>query len=505
MGTLTKLTKLGDATHKKLIEYAYKPPNQSRVFVPNPGSQSQVLFDLMGCDRGDKHIIDYKDGSTGEAFEVIPKPYQNEFDFICYTAGNGTGKSKLGSFYVYLRSILYPNTKGLITANDYTQLRASTLVALAEFCAEYDIDLRPIRSTPEETASSIAASKQCWINGQHHLVLSAQAFLGETPKAKQAGRGFTVGHIWADEWLRLHSASAFNTALTRLRAAGCKPLGLITSTINTDNPYGWDWDLFESPDRSEDAKRLFIAVSGATHENRHNLDTGYIPRLKASLSPELYDIEVLGKRVRITIGRIAKYFNRDRHVLSIPLDRAKALHVSLDFNHNPSTGIICQFNEVERELYVLREFYLTNSNTFELSDAIAQWLTDKQITTAVYLHGDASGAQKTANSKKTNWQIVTERLRPWHPAQRYGRANPEVMDTINSLNAAFSHDRIYLDKTCKELIKDLEFLRFDDNGGIDKKTDLMRSHLFDELRYVTHDLLSIVDRRDLGVGVANYR
>lgn len=462
-----------------------------KPFYPNPGSQEQLFFEILGCKKGEPtKIIDYGDGAKAIAYPVVPTPYEGKSDFICYTAGNGTGKSRLGAATCVLRSITYPNTKGLITANDYPQLESSTLVALAEFCRDQQVPLKPSKPTPEETASTIAKIRHCWINGQFHYVLSAKAFLGETAKATQSGRGFTVGHIWADEWLRLPSASAFNTALTRLRAKGCKTLGIITSTINTDNPYGWDYEIFESSDRSPEAKKLFISLTGSTFENRHNLDSGYIPRLQASLTPELFQIEVLGQRVQITVGKIIKYFNREKHCVSPQIacyETGCDLHVSFDFNHDPSTAIAAI--DLEGEIFIIKEWFLRNANTFESSEAVALWVKELGLR-RVYLHGDASGEQKTANSTMSNWQIVKRAFDnlsiEW--IQCYKRANPEVSPTINLVNSLFFQNGLYLNQNCIELRKDLETLQYDKNGNIDKKSDSLRSHLFDNLRYLCYDL-----------------
>jgi hypothetical protein len=147
------------------------------------------------------------------------------------------------------------------------------------------------------------------------------------------------------------------------------------------------------------------------------------------------------------------------------------------------SAIACQW--VKDELIVLKEFYLKNSNSFEMGEAVSQWLREiKPIK--VYLHGDATGGNKTANSLRSNWDIIRDSLKEYNPMRLYGRVNSSVQDTINGMNCAFKQDKIFIDKQCVELIKDLEFMKYNDNNEPDKKTDLNRSHWFDCLRYISH-------------------
>jgi uncharacterized protein YnzC (UPF0291/DUF896 family) len=455
-------------------------------FYPNPGSQEKLFFELLGCDRGQQLEIDYKDGTTGISHAVIPRPYLNEPKYFLFRAGSRAGKSQAGAAYCHTMSQNYPSAIGLISANDYLQLRDSTITALINFCDRHNIPIKPRRETVEDTAASIVSIKGVWIDGVYHLVRTAKDFIGDTAKATQKGRGFEIGWAWLDEWFRVPSKTAWDALITRLSIPIEKPSILLTSTINTDNPYNWVYDLFDNPDRDEEKKKKYISLTGSTYENRHHLAKDYIEGLKASLTPELFSIEILGEYVPITEGKIFKYFNRVNQVLKLQPDFNHPIHLSLDFNHHPSCAIASQF--IEGEVLILREWYLLNSNTFSLGENIANWLKDKSFP-KYYLHGDATGNQKTANSLQTNWQIIRDKLKEFKPVTCFGKANPNVQDTINATNIALNQDKIFIDIQCRELTRDLESLRYNEKGEIDKKMDLMRSHLGDCLRYLIFDLL----------------
>lgn len=479
-------TKLSREKQKREIARRYsreEKPLPPLPFYPNPGSQADLFFHHLGCEKGQPMEIDYKDGTTGTAYEVIPRPYTREPKYFLFRAGSRAGKSQAGAAYCYVMGRNYPDAIGLISANDYLQLRDSTITALINYCSDHNIPIKPKRETVEETASSIVAMKGVWINGVYHLVRTAKDFIGDTAKATQKGRGFEVGWCWLDEWFRVPTKTAWEALITRLSIPIEKPSILMTSTINTDNPYNWVYELFDDPDRDDEKKRIYISLTGSTYENRHHLAKDYIQTLKASLTPELFSIEVLGEYTPITEGKICKYFSRGEHCFNLSYDPNHPIYLSLDFNVNPMSAIACQW--IKNELLILREFHLTNSNSFEMGDAILSYL--RQIKPQkVYLHGDATGGNKTANSKQSNWQIIKTALKEYDPITLFGKVNPSVQDTINGLNCAIKNDMVFIDPSCKELIKDLEFMQYNDNNEPDKKKDLKRSHWFDCLRYISN-------------------
>lgn len=490
-------------------------PLEPLPFFPNVGSQSVLFFDLLGYEQGRSKRLDVDDseypdwmleelekyGHFGDrpsdvVFEAIPRNKPHPIDFICYTAGNGSGKTFTGGFFLYSRSVLSPNTRGLIMANSFPQLIDSTLTGIMEFCQRHNIPVKTnkngqnlILMPVEESARKIAFNKGCWLNGKYHYVRSAESFKGQTQRSLQTGRG--VGHVtdilW-DEALRFPDETVFNAVLTRLRGKSeVKPLGLITSTLNTDRGRGgWDDKVFADINRSEESKRRYVEINGLTHENRHNNDPDYVPRMKAAYTDELYKLEVLGIRVTVTEGKICKYFSRDRHVFSLNYDPNYPIYLSHDFNVNPMSAIACQW--IKDELIVIKEFYLKNSNSFEMGDAVLEYLNQLKPQ-KVYLHGDATGGNKTANSRQSNWQIIRGALKRYNPTTLYGTVNPAVQDTINGLNCAFKNNRIFIDKNCIELIQDIEFMRYNSNNEPDKKSDTSRSHWFDCLRYISNHFM----------------
>jgi hypothetical protein len=457
----------------KFKEHFFAPPKMDlrNYFVPNKGSQEKLFVELLNCELiGDK---------------LKPVPYQNQFSAIYFRAGIGSGKTFSGASFCHTRSEVYPNAIGLISSNNFPQLRDSTLRGLAKYCHEYNIDLQPCGMDYKETARKIAHNQYCKINGVWHDVKSSDAFAGKTEGSSESGRGTEYGWAWLDEYAYAPQ-SAFETIQGRMRWNNINPHILITSTINRNNPYNWTYDLFDSEERTEAQRKLFISIAGSTIENAHNLSDGYVERLEATLSPELFAIEVQSEYVSISIGRIFKYFNRLEHCGNLTLNQSLSLHLSFDFNWSPACCVIGQKDG--DKLLIIKEFYLENADTFILADTVIKWVLNSGYRHNLFIHGDASGSQHTANSKTTNWAIIWDCLTKNNliATRKYKKANPSIVDSINSVNCLFSHQKLFIDSQCKELIKDFESLQWKDEK-IDK-SDIKRSHLADCARYLTHDL-----------------
>ena len=438
-----------------------------------------------------------KRGGQTDFFNLVPldsienTPYRA----IWVKGGLGSGKSHVGAAFACSRAFLDPTSRGLITANTYSQLETATIPALVEFADQFNIPIEPRRATVEETAKAIVARRLVKIFDCSILVLSAEAFMGQTVNSTESGRGLEVRWIVGDE-LSYASKSAWDTLNGRLgRGKGkIKGLALITSSINRNDPYNYLWDIFIDPERSDDLKRLYTAVNLLTIDN-DSLDADYATSLEASFTKELAAIELLGEFAVTTEGVVFSYFDRAQHVKALSHDKLYPLHLSFDFNRHPATATISQ--NIGDKIHVLKEFYLLNSDTFKLAAAVQQYIS---AMNPFYfeIHGDATGANRSANSTQSNWDIIHNELRGLNFARRYGKTNPPVLDTINSVNCLLKQNRIEVDVSCKELIKDLEQMKFDKTGGLDKKSDLMRTHCGDTIRYLVHDLYPYESMRAYG-------
>lgn len=392
-------------------------------------------------------------------------------------AGRGAGKTTLGAHWLTKLLEIYPENRALITACSYPQLERSTLVGLAHYCQKHGIKLHPTANTVEATGRLIAVRRHCYINGKYVYVVSADNFYGGTESA----RGMEVRIIWADELA--YYAESFDTLNSILgRGPGQGGKMLITSTINKHNPYNRLWEIFDDPEKVS----LLYKSCCARSQNNPHLDKGYVDALYASFTQEQIDIELEGEYAVMTEGKLF-LFNRTEHFITdsrfYDWKQYKRLALSFDFNFSPSTCLIGY--EGEEQILVLREFYIENCGTFKLAERVADYIESLGIK-EVELFGDASGLQRTANSKKSNWDIIFEEFgkRNIKYYRRFRLSNPSIIDSVNYTNSLFNKGLLQISPDCRELIKDLETCRWDKNNKIDK-LDLKRGHLADCLRYLT--------------------
>lgn len=440
-------------------------------------------------------------GGQTEFWNLVPFGSVEDIEprWVWFRGGIGAGKSMTGAAFICTRAKLDPEARGLITANSYPQLTTSTLIALVEFCDRFGVPLSPRAGTVEETAKAIARARLCRIFDASVLVISAEAFAGATANAKETGRGLQVRHVWADEYAYA-ARSVFDTINGRLgRGKGIgKGLGVITSSINRNNPYNYAYEKFVDPKRNEETQKLFASINASTRDNL-SLDPDYVPSLENSYTPEMADLELRGIFTVSTEGRAFNHFRRDRNIATHPYNPKLPTHISFDFNRHPATCIIAQ-QLTPTHLHVHEEFYLLNSDTFALADAVVKRL--KELNPFLtYVYGDATGRMKTANSQQSNWDIVYAALKRIPYNSKVPTVNPPIIDTVNTTNSLLFHGRLTIDESCEELIRDLETVRLDGKGGLDKKTDLMRCQVVDDLRYLCQALMPITSKQGTSIPV----
>lgn len=443
-------------------------------FKPNAGAQAKLFehIALNPCDRN-------------------PTKYR----WLWYRGGLNSGKSFAGAAFTCVNAKRDPAARQLISANSYGQLRTSTLVALAEFCKKFRVPLKPVASVPVDspewadlTAEKIARNRFCTIFGAPILVLSAEAFTGRTDKSSEVGRGLQIRAVWGDEWAYA-AKSAFLTVNGRLgRGPGEMPgIGLITSSINKNNPYNYCYDLFDSKDRTEEQKQQFFSIRGSSSENIY-ADRDYLESMRASLTKEMALIELEGEYTTVAEGIV--YSNFDRHLNNCD-DTVKAgdlLHIGMDFNVGKMAAIVHVIRGQNQPRAV--DEFIDLMDTPAMIKAIQERYPNHHIT----IYPDASGNNRsTKNASKSDIEL----LRQAGFTIVVDASNPGVKDRINATNAAFCNDigdRRFLINTakCPRLTRSLESQVWV-NGEPDKKNGF--DHANDACSYFICKLMPIQGRQ----------
>jgi len=240
-----------------------------------------------------------------------------------------------------------------------------------------------------------------------------------------------------------------------------------------------------------------------------------------ALWPEKWPIDALEKK-RLTFESVAFWrsqwqqappeasteglayhaFSAQHSVKECVYDPRLPLAWSLDFNVDPMCSVIGQIHENyltgSKRLEILDEIFLSNSTIQEVTnkfiEKVTAWNPGRQLEVAVY--GDAGGNQRL-HSGGTDYTIAEQILRNdrrFVIGMKNPRSNPAVRDRVTTLNNAFldarGERRVVIDPRCKELKKDLMFMRWKRDVAGNPLNDLdksnpMRSHISDALGYLT--------------------
>lgn len=380
-----------------------------------------------------------------------------QFDFVydnhpytLYCGGVGSGKTFSGALWAVMMSQLYPNTRGLITANTHSQLQKATLAELFNICNMLGIKYR-------------------YLINQNLLYIGKAQILCYTMEKPENLAGPTVGWWWGDE-VAFYRQLAFDKASARVRDK--KGPGQIKFTT-TPNGFNWLYDFFVT--NVNDKKKV---VYGSTMDNAVNLQDSYVERLREQYDSRMAQQELDGAFVNLNAGQVYYSFDRRKHVKEgVDLRDEDLLLVGLDFNVHPLCGVF-----IARRggmIYVVDELYLENSNTFEAAKEIKTRYQGRYLEIVC----DETGNRRRTSSTNTDHEIL----------RRAGLEvckfiNPAVKDRQNNLNRLFDRNYIKIHPRCKNLIKDLEQLVHDNK-------DEMLSHISDALGYVCWKLDPLVKPR----------
>jgi hypothetical protein len=232
----------------------------------------------------------------------------------------------------------------------------------------------------------------------------------------------------------------------------------------------------------------YEAILAKPFENRFLLQQipDFYDRLKGSYDERFFNQEVLGQYLNVQTGLVYRSFNRDEHVRNLEINRRLPLLWALDFNVDPMCSVVAQ---IENEtVMVVDEIVLPQASTYDACEEFHARYGEHRAGVVVY--GDVSGNAKHTTGS-SDYHIIREFFRNSGVKVSYqvGKSNPPVRDRVNVMNgkmrSAGGDLQLYVNKKCKELVKDFEQVTFKpDSTIIDKDKDSKRTHLSDALGYL---------------------
>lgn len=179
-------------------------------------------------------------------------------------------------------------------------------------------------------------------------------------------------------------------------------------------------------------------------------------------------------------GRIYYAYDPKRHENG-PIRAIPTLPVLIccDFNVDPCVWEVAQTDG--RTVWVIDEILLRNTNTVEMGkEALSRYGGHKA---GAIIYGDAAGMNRSTAGKSDYALLYELGFRD----QRIKKANPNVKDRINALNAMLENTageaRLFHHPRCTALRKDFEAVEWREGGRDINKSNPLLTHATDALGY----------------------
>ena len=288
-------------------------------------------------------------------------------------------------------------------------------------------------------------------------------------------RGVGVDFLCLDEFADI-PAKAWNEVL---RASIADTLGKVLF-LGTPRGFGnWAYDLFTREQLDKEWKSFKYTT----------LQGGIVGKEEIQQARKDLDIRTFRQEYEASFeqyaGVIYYNFNPIENVKPCRIHKKHPIHIGLDFNIDPMSACVCQI--IDNKLLFFEEIVIYSSNTDEMAKEIAE----KYRGWKIFIYPDPACRQrKTSAGGRTDLSIL----------QNYGfickvrSRHTQVRDRINAVNSKLksANDKrnIYIDPTCKIMIKGLQRQLYKEGTNIPEKADGL-DHMNDALGYLVDFLYPV--------------
>jgi hypothetical protein len=180
------------------------------------------------------------------------------------------------------------------------------------------------------------------------------------------------------------------------------------------------------------------------------------------------------------------YYNFDEAAHIRPcgeIDQRYPLHLCFDFNVNPTTLIVSQYDPILRRMYYRKEYSFADSSTERTISAFIGDYRGK-LRDTVRIRGDAAGNARKSTTGKSDYYYIFESLKSAGIDYKFEvpPANPPIIDRVNTVNGwlkpMVGETRVMIDPSCRMLLKDLSGQKLEGrlpspNNNLGHKADAM--------------------------------
>ncbi|MEN6553976.1 MAG: terminase family protein [Methanobacterium sp.] len=257
----------------------------------------------------------------------------------------------------------------------------------------------------------------------------------------------------------------------------CRPMLMVTQgsaiiTYTTKGKFNWTTDLTTDPNFTH---FHFSTLQGG------RVTAEEIENLRNEMDPLIFRQEILGEIIDFSGGAYYNYGEKC-HTDVTYLPYADTI-ITFDFNVSPCTCTMLQRYDYHKWAAV-KEFTLYNSNTYNLCNAINNYLSINKFTGNLQARGDFEGNKRSSNSTTTDWLIIKDAFKMYRNFSYKIQKCVNTRNRIDALNTALFDGTIKINKKeCPYLDKDLTISCFkegtnelDSHGG-------KENHWSDNLSY----------------------
>ena len=324
------------------------------------------------------------------------------------------------------------------------------------------------------------------------------ASVNETELAIRYRTGATIMVVGLDRPQRIEGIAIDGCVVDEIDE--CRPSAWTSSlrpALSTRGRPGWCWftgrpkgrrllyDLFEKAKTTPDWDAFTwhsIDIIGAEE----------VDAARRDLDPRTFKQEYEAEFLSAT-GLVYYAFDRDKHLGDVRYVPSLPLVFAFDFNVKPGSAVAIQ--EQNGITCVIGEVHIHDDSR---SDLVCDRLRSMYAGHPgdVLIYGDPAGNARSTVSQSNDWDIVKLELRKTFPRilDRVVRKAPPIIDSVNSVNArmlnAAGDVRFAINaKAAPQTVRDLESVAWHEDKStrdIDK-SDLLRTHWSDALRYYIHE------------------
>ncbi len=281
-------------------------------------------------------------------------------------------------------------------------------------------------------------------------------------RAESKIRGMTLTGAYCDE-LTLFTEDFFSMLLSRLSETGAKLIG----TTNPDNPKHWLKEGY-----IDRAGTLDMLVMQFLIDDNTTLDAEYVKSLKAEHTGVFYRRFILGEWCNAE-GLVYPMFDEAKHVLDeIPECTEYArFFISVDYGTmNPCSMGLWRL-ESDRAIRLKEVYYdgrkkqrqLTDEEYYALLDGLADGFPIEKIVV------DPSAASFIETIRR-------------HGKYSVHKAKNDVLDGIRATGTLIQNGKIYIHKSCRDIIKEFSAYSWDEKSAEDRVKKEF-DHAMDDMRY----------------------